>query len=145
MVLAAIVAGLLVPATTGVLYGSEVICSQKPVKPVQHICGIVIDQKGSPVAHATVAILKGETELVGVESGKDGRFSFEGLKVGRYDVEAKEEGFRTFRFRIVLAQPSERGCKRALEVELTVGGETCSGGVRLVKPKEVERRLRASP
>lgn len=143
MVFAVVVAGLLVPATTGLLHGSEIICSQKPVKPVQHLCGIVIDQSGSPVAHVRVAILKGETELAAVESRKDGKFSFEGLKAGSYDVEAKEEGFRTFRFQIVLVQPSERRCKRALEVKLTVGDEACSG-VRLVKPKEVERRLHAS-
>ncbi len=143
MVLAIIAAGLLLSATTGVLHGSETICTQNSVKPVQHICGIVIDQSGSPIAGAKVAILNGEAELVAVETGEDGKFSFAGLKAGSYGVEAQGQGFRSFRFQIVLVRPSERRCKRALEVELTVGGEVCSG-VRLVKPKEVERRLQVS-
>jgi hypothetical protein len=143
MVFAIVAAGLLLPVTTGALCASEVICSQERVKPVRHICGIVIDQSGAPVAHARVAILKGETELVAAETGEDGKFSFDGLKTGSYDVQAQKEGFHTFRFPIVLVKPGER-CKRALEVELIVGGEACAG-VRLVKPKAVERRLHASP
>jgi Carboxypeptidase regulatory-like domain len=143
MVLATAVAGLLLSVTTGALCASEVICSQKPVKPIQRICGIVIDQSGAPVAHVKVTMLKGETELVAVETGDDGKFSFDGLNAGSYDVQAQEKGFHTFRFPIVLVKPGER-CKRALEVELIVGGEACSG-VRLVKPKEVERRLHVSP
>ena len=140
---AIIVAGLLLSVTTEALCASEVICSQKPVKPVQHICGIVIDQSGAPVAGVKVAILKGDTELVSVETGKDGKFSFDGLNAGNYDIQAQEESFHTFRFPIVLVKPGER-CKHALEVELIVGSEACSG-VHLVKPKAVERRLHVSP
>jgi hypothetical protein len=90
-----------------------------------------------------MAILKDETEVSDVKTGKDGKFSFEGLAAGSYDVQAQGEGFVPLRFPLVLVQPSER-CKRALEVELAVGGEACSV-VRLVKPKDVERRLHVSP
>jgi hypothetical protein len=143
MVLAVIVAWLLLSVTSDALVASEVICRQERVKPVRHICGIVIDQSGAPVAHVKVTILKGETKLVAVETGENGKFSFDGLKAGSYDIRAQEESFHTFRFPIVLVKPGDR-CERALEVELIVGGEACSG-VRLVDPKAVERRLHVSP
>jgi hypothetical protein len=143
IVLAVIMAGLLLPTVTGPLRASEVVCIRTPLKPVHHICGIIIDLSGAPIAHAKVAILKDETELAGVETGEDGKFSFEELEAGNYDFQARGIGFVTFRFPIVLVRPSKQ-CKRALEVKLTTGGENCSGA-RLVKPKEVERRLHVSP
>jgi hypothetical protein len=142
VVLAIFVAGLLLPAASGTLGTSEVICSQARVKPIQRICGIMIDQTGAPVARARVAIREGETELFAVETGNDGKFAFDGLNAGSYDVLVKAEYFRIFQFPIVLVQPGRR-CKRALEVEVVTAGEVCSS-VRLVGPKAVERRLHTS-
>jgi|SRR5579863_5605542 len=136
------VAAVLLLMLTANLVQSEVICTKQRVKPIHHVCGIVIDQTGAPMAHAKLTILQEGTQLASRETGGDGKFSFDQLKAGNYDVQAQEEGFHSFRFPIVLLKPVER-CERALEVELTVGSEACSG-VRLVKPAVVERRLHTS-
>jgi Carboxypeptidase regulatory-like domain len=142
-VLGVIVAGLLLLVTTAALGASEVICNQTQLKPMRHICGIVIDATGSPVAHAKVAILSGETEVAAIETGQDGKFAFDGPKARSYDVRAQALGFQNFQFPIVLVKPGGR-CKRALEVVLVTASESCPGA-RLVSLKVVERRLHTSP
>jgi len=135
------VAGIVLVVSAEALAQSQVACEAPRVKPLPHVCGIVIDQSGAPVAHATVSILIGGTKLFALDTGGDGKFSFDELKAGSYDVQAQAEGFHTFRFPIVVVKVGEK-CRQALEVELTVGSETCPG-VRLVKPRTVERRLQS--
>lgn len=129
--------GFLLLAPTRV-FCTSVTCNQKRVKPLRHICGIVIDESGAPVPQARVTILKDGTELATLQTGTDGQFSFEGLKQGNYEFQAQKEGFHGFRIPVVLVKPRDQ-CKRALEVVLSVANP-CPGA-RLVKPKIVERRL----
>ncbi len=100
MVLAVIVAWLLLSVTSDALVASEVICRQERVKPVRHICGIVIDQSGAPVAHVKVTILKGETKLVAVETGENGKFSFDGLRRAAMTFGLRKRVFILFDFRL---------------------------------------------
>ena len=139
----AVITGVLLLVPTSALPRSEVFCNQKRVKPLRHISGIVIDQSGAPIAGVKVTILEGAKEVAAAHTGGNGKFSFEGLKEGDYEVQTKAEGFYDFRFPVVLVRPRERW-KRALEVVLTTGGEQCSG-VRLVKLKVVEQRSHTSP
>jgi hypothetical protein len=64
-------------------------------------------------------------------TGEDGRFSFDGLVAGQYDLHAAAFGFALFRFPIVLQNPKTK-CNRALEITLALGLEACDN-IRLVK------------
>lgn len=132
-----VVVGVLLLAPARVLCTS-VICNQKPVKPLRHICGIVIDESGTPFPRVRVTILKGASEVATVQTGDDGKFSFEGLKGANYELQAQKDGFHDFRIPVVLVKPRGR-CTRALEILLSVA-RPCPEW-RLVKPKVVAQRL----
>jgi len=112
--------------------GTEEICQQVRLKPLHGVCGAVIDRSGAPVARAAVEILKDGTELVALQTGEDGKFSYDRLSAGNYDIQIQADGFRTFRFSIVMSKPDTR-CKRALKVILTTGYPEICTNVYLVK------------
>jgi carboxypeptidase family protein len=128
---ARLVAGLLLllPASSP---STTEICKEVHLKPLHCVCGIVINALGEPVARARVTILRDGTGRAAIKTGEDGKFSFDDLKAGNYEVQVQAEGFRTFQFPIVLVKPDSK-CKRALEVELTTGyPENCTD-VHVVK------------
>jgi hypothetical protein len=141
-VLAIVVAAVLLLAPDGAVGRPETICYPQRVRVVRSICGIVIDQVGVPIAHARLSLSKNGKEFVVLQADEDGKFSIDGLSAGSYDIRAEARGFVAFEFPIVLAKPRPQ-CKRALEVELLVGGEGCPR-ISLVRPKDVERRLHSS-
>jgi hypothetical protein len=51
-------------------------CVSIPLKPVQHICGIVMNQAGERISNARLTLIKGEVELLTIETDADGRFDF---------------------------------------------------------------------
>lgn len=60
-----------------------------------HIAGTVVDQTGQPLTGIVVAIafaLKPEDAPVTVTTGEDGRFRFEGLQAGKYNLGAQRGG-----------------------------------------------------
>jgi hypothetical protein len=141
-VLAIVTTGVLLLAPGGAVGMPETICYPQRVKTVRSICGIVIDQVSVPIAHASVSLSKNGKELVVLQTDEDGKFSIDGLSAGSYYIRAEARGFVPFEFPIVLVKPRPQ-CKRALEVELLVGGEGCPR-ISLVRPKDVERRLHSS-
>lgn len=106
-----------------------------PPKPIHHICGVVIDPLGEPIPNAKVTILENGRELVALQTGKDGKFSFAQLQAGHYDIRVDADGFKSAGSSIVIAKPSTK-CKRALQVLLDVG-MGCSG-ISEVKLKQVK-------
>jgi hypothetical protein len=127
---AALIVGILLFQPAGASYATT--CVAIPVKPIHHVCGIVIDPLGEPISNAKVTILKGETELVTVQTGVDGKFSIEPLEARNYGLRVRSTGFQTAQSPIVVVKPQAK-CKRVLEVVLAVG-MGCSG-MALVKPK----------
>ena len=120
---------LLLPAR---ISGTEETCLPLRLKPLRCVCGIIKDLTGEPVTGATVTIFENGSELVARHTGDDGKFSFDSLKAGHYDIQIQVSGFRVFRLTIVVVKPESR-CKQALEVRMTTGyPENCTG-VRLVK------------
>jgi hypothetical protein len=98
----------------------ETECIAVAIKPIHHISGFVIDPSGAVVSDATVTVLDGEREIAKQQTDKDGRFSFEGLKAGNYNILIRKPGFLAAASAITLATPKEKR-KDELGVELDVG------------------------
>lgn len=67
----------------------------KPSSAAFHIAGTVVDQTGQPVTGIVVAVapaLKPEDPPVTVTTGENGRFRFEGLHAGKYNLGAQRGG-----------------------------------------------------
>jgi hypothetical protein len=131
LVFATIVSGILliVPPKTS---GSTEVCDEIKLKVLHRVCGILINELGEPVVGATVTIFEKNAQLAIVHTNGDGRFSFNEMKSGNYELQTKADNYKTFRFAIVVGKPNSR-CKRSLEVKLTTGyPENCTG-VRLIK------------
>jgi hypothetical protein len=113
-----------------------------PPKPVHHICGIVINELGEPIANVKATILKGGQEVTALQTGKDGKFSFDKVEAGNYRLRVEgPPGFLDAVADITVIKPAAK-CGRALEVGLALG-MGCSGA-RLVSPREI-RRIRPAP
>src|SRR3984893_17719745 len=130
----AIIVGLLLllPAETS----KATTCIVQPLRPIHHICVFVNNQWGEPIPNATVTLLQKGSEIVTMQSGADGRFSFEHLKAGNYDIQVQASDFLTAFSSVILAKPDITKCKRELDVLLSVSGG-CSG-ISLVKPKRTK-------
>ena len=125
----AVVGFLVLPAGSP---GTAEICKELHLKPLHCVCGTLINELGEPVAYATVTVLTDAAERAAVKTGDDGKFSFDELTPGSYELQVQAAGFRSYRFPIVVVK-QESKCKRALEIRLTLGyPENCTG-VRLVK------------
>jgi len=121
--LAAIIAGTLLPALQ---LRAEVTCpKQLRIKPVRCVCGRLTDPTGAPVSGVVVRVLKAGAGVASVNSDGDGKFIFEGLEPGNYELSAQLAGYLAFRTQIVVAKP-EKKCKRKLAILLEIGGlENC--------------------
>jgi hypothetical protein len=133
--LGAIIVGLLLllPAETT---KATTCIALPPLKPIHHICGFVNNQLGEPIPNAKVTLLQNGSEIVTMQSSADGRFSFEHLKAGNYDIQVQASGYLTVFSSVILAKPDITKCKRELDVLLSVG-MGCSG-ISLVKPKRTK-------
>jgi hypothetical protein len=120
---------LLLVTLPGQSFGNE--CSPEPVKPAECVCGSVINPAGELVANAKVTVLQGTTELASMQTGPDGKFSFEHLQAGNYEIRAKAEYYQTTRSAVVLRNPSKNP-KRVLQVVLAFG-MACVAGTSVVK------------
>jgi hypothetical protein len=113
-----------------------------PLKPIQCVRGIVVDLSGR-ISNARVTILRSGTEIVSMQTDADGKFLFERLGAGDYELQVEANGFNTARSSIVIVAPSSK-CKSALQVVLRFGTE-CDTGIALVKAKETTRSSPLSP
>jgi len=129
-ILSAALAGILSLMPLGELSANTYICSPVRLKPLHCARGMVVDISGGPVDDATVTIFRDGTAAAVVHGQEDGKFSFDALQPGSYELQVEALGFQTFRFPIVIAKPQAK-CSRALRVKL-VFGSGCPG-VWLVK------------
>jgi hypothetical protein len=132
--LAAIVVGFLLFFPSDISSATECI-ALPPLKAIHRVCGFVSDPSGAPVADAKLTILKDGNEVATMQSGADGRFAFEELKAGKYEMRVDAKGFVTAVSSIVLVKPGA-ACKKELSVLLGVG-MSCSS-ISLDKPKKTK-------
>jgi hypothetical protein len=99
---------------------AEAICDKvRPIKPLSCVCGKLTDQAGDPVLGATVKVIKDGINLATVKTDGSGNFSFDELKSGSYELDARLEGLEPFHSKIVVANPTKR-CKRGLVILLVL-------------------------
>lgn len=101
-------------------------CISIPLKPVQHICGIVKNQAGERISNARLTLTKGELEIIAIETDADGRFDFKGVAAGDYVLRASMPGYTQVQSPIKVVKPTEK-CKQSLDVVLPL--RSCGGGI----------------
>jgi hypothetical protein len=92
---------------------------------MRHIAGVVIDPSGAPISGARISVLKDAREIAAVQTGADGRFTFDQLGAGSYSVHVHAQGFLDASSEVTLVKPKPKSGKE-LNVLLQVG-MGCSG------------------
>jgi Carboxypeptidase regulatory-like domain len=111
-------------------------CVAIPLKPVQHVWGVVVNQAGEFVSGATATVLKGSDSIASARTGTDGGFAFDELKAGTYDIRVDANGYLGAFSPITLVKPNRRR-KNGLEVLLAVGmGCSVLSVHKIKKPKQ---------
>ena len=111
------------------------VCVYKPPK-VRRVCGVILDQSGSPIAGVRVMALKDGTAVQTATTDEVGEFDFSGLQAGKYELDAAVAGFQHAQYKVSLSKPTN-SCKHALRIQMAVGGVHCeSDGIH-----ETERPL----
>lgn len=88
------------------------------------ISGNVTDPRSLPVPGATVTVSNVATELrQSAKTGADGRYSFQDLAVGVYDLTVDAEGFRTYKRTAITA---DTDAAILLDIPLTIGNRADS-------------------
>jgi hypothetical protein len=77
--------------------GTTETCLELHLKPLHCVCGTVVDLSGAPIGGATVTVLKQGTEPIAQQTGDDGKFSYDKLSAGNYELQIQAQGFKTFR------------------------------------------------
>jgi Carboxypeptidase regulatory-like domain len=101
-------------------------CIDIPLKPVQHICGIVMNQANERISNARLTLIKGGAELITIETDAGGRFDFKEVAAGEYVLRASMPGYNQVQSPIKVVKPTKK-CKQALNVVLPV--TSCGGGI----------------
>jgi hypothetical protein len=134
-------------ATAGVLFSLPNVASPAttcvalpPLKPIHRIFGVVFFPSGDRIANAKVTVLQGDEEIATQQTGKDGKFSFEGLKAGNYEISVRVETLADAYSQVVLTRPQSKS-KRELAVNMHPG--SCSS-ISLVGSKQLEAELNPS-
>src|SRR5580704_11098902 len=132
--LALMIASIFVLFLCGVSQAGE--CRMVPIKRIQCVRGTVVDGSGARISNARVTILRGGTEIVSTRTNADGKFSFERLEAGDYEIQVKTNSFNTARSPIVVVAPT-RKCKWTLQIVLGFGVE-CDTGITAVKSRRTD-------
>jgi hypothetical protein len=119
--------------TAGSVFGTTCVDIAHPKKPLSHVCGIIVDPAKGMVANAKVQILKDDSVVAEAQSDNNGKFSFETLKEGSFQMRVTAEGFSTFEVPIRVQNPKAK-CKASLKVTLSPGvGHPCGSSEVLKK------------
>ena len=132
--LAMTIAGILQSMPTGAPPATTCVDSP-PLKPIHRIFGVVLFTSGDRIPNANVTVVQGDKEIAAQRSDNDGKFSFEGLMAGNYEMRVRVEGIGAAYAKIVLIRPEAKS-KRELAVTMTPNG-VCSW-ISLVNPKRLK-------
>lgn len=103
-------------------------CIVLPLKPVRHVCGVVVNPAQERIPNARLTLLKSGAEPVTVETDADGRFEFKGVAAGDYVLRASKLRYVEVQSAIKIVRPMET-CRQPLEVMLPVSMVGCGGGI----------------
>ncbi len=122
-----------------------------PIKPVHRICGVVVLSGVVRIANAKVTVLQGGKEIAMQLTKEDGKFCFDQLKAGNYELHVRFEAApspleatpfpRVADTPVVLVHPDPKS-RREIEVGLSFGGGCNS--FSLVDAKKFEAALDAA-
>ncbi|HMH05327.1 MAG TPA: carboxypeptidase regulatory-like domain-containing protein [Terriglobales bacterium] len=105
-----------------VLIGLTIVCGlsgRSHAKVAAGVSGIVTDSSGAVVSGATIQMKATETGIAETrQTNADGFFAFVNLQPGRYDLEANQTGFTTFRQTGILLDVDS---SKVLNIKLKVG------------------------
>jgi hypothetical protein len=132
--LAFTIAGVLLSMPTGAPSANTCV-DLPPLEPIHRIFGVVLFTSGDRISNANVTVLQGDKEIAAQRTDKDGKFSFEGLMAGNYEMRVRVEGVGAAHAKIVLIRPDAKS-KRELAVTMTPNG-VCSA-ILLVDPKRLK-------
>jgi Carboxypeptidase regulatory-like domain len=137
---AAFLATLLL-ALPGGVFSARSCVGDDPIKPVHRICGVVTLEAVERVANAKITVIQGNKEIATQLTKEDGKFSFDQLKAGHYELHVR---FETAPFPLVAVTPvvlvhPEPKPRREIAVVLRFGGGCNS--ISLVDSKKYDAAL----
>lgn len=107
------------------------ICVNKRLKPLKHLCGVVVDSQGEAIVDATISVTRAGAAVSTTKTDSHGEFSFDALGVGQYELKAEAKNFVKFGFPITIAKLGTK-CTRRVRLQLAIGGQDCSD-IRLIR------------
>jgi Carboxypeptidase regulatory-like domain len=128
---ASVIAGVLLflPSATF----SATTCIEVPLpKPIHQISGFVYFPSGDRITNAEVTVLQAGNEIAVQQTNKDGKFSFEQLRPGKYEIRVRVEHFVDAHSQVVLVNPKAQP-REELAVLISLSG-ACSN-ISLVHTK----------
>ena len=81
------------------------VCYDVNLKPLRNVSGIIVNPLNEPVPNATVEIWRAETKVLAVKTGQGGKFVFEHLDPGHYEIRGDAQGYIPASFRIAVVKP----------------------------------------
>jgi hypothetical protein len=118
-----ILAALLL-ALPGAVSSATTCVELQPLQPLHHICGVVFFLSGDRIANAKVSVLQAGKEICVQQTDVEGKFSFDQLKPGEYELRVRVEGVGTAATHVVLVHPGARST-REIAVHIPPNG-VCS-------------------
>jgi hypothetical protein len=99
----------------------------EPLKPVHRIWGVIFLSSGDRLANATVSVLVADKEIAVTKSDDHGKFSFDRLKAGHYELRIRLEELPSgvAGAEVVLVRPNAKS-KREIAVNFKPGTPACS-------------------
>ena len=102
------------------------------VPEVRLMRGVIVDSSKRPIPGVTVSLRRdGEIIAAAITDGA-GRFAFDSLPEGAYEVRASMPGFQTGQYKVTLAH-NAASWKRNLRITLAVGMPHCGGNIEVIK------------
>jgi hypothetical protein len=111
-----------------------------PLKLLHRICGVVFFASGDRIAKAKVSVLQAGKEITVQQTGDDGKFSFDELKPGNYELRVAVEAVGVAGTQIVLIHPEAKS--KEIATKMSLNG-VCSS-FSLVNSKQFEAGLNQS-
>src|SRR5215469_1644599 len=97
-----------------------------PLKTLHRVCGVVFFPSGDRVPNANVSVLEGDKEIAVQKTDDHGKFSFDQLKPGNYQLRIRVDGVPGIAAaRVVLARPKAEA-KKEIAVNFSLTVASCS-------------------
>lgn len=113
-----------------------------PLKTLRRVCGVVFFPSGDRIPNANVSVLQGDDEIAVQKTDDHGKFSFDQLKPGNYELRVCVNGVPGIAAtRVVLARPNAKA-KKEIAVNFSLTAASCSS-FSLVEVKQFEGGLKS--